>query len=122
MGAPSRTSRAHGWGFDAEAARAPTHKPLEIDEFRRAAIERFGAHTNHAISHTAMQRTDALPSEPIQPVPSRLPLSDQVARERLVPMVVVASRTSGVQLSLELVEGLPSCGSEALVGRQVADR
>jgi len=98
-------SRPDGRSVHRHPARAPHQVELEIDHLGRAVIIRLGADADETVAQAPLERAEALPFQPIERVPGRVRLRDDVARELPSPVGVVTLGAREVELALAPVEG-----------------
>src|SRR6266850_5404515 len=114
-------SRPDGRRLHRHPARAPHQVELEIDQLGRAVVIRLRADADETVAQAPLERAEALPFQPIERVPGRVRLRDDVARELPSPVGVVTLGAREVELALAPVEGGAAGVEERLRARVDGD-
>jgi len=98
---------AHGRtaGASIDIPRAPHEEQLEIHELGGAVFVRFGADPDETVAQPPLERAEPLPLQPVERVPGRVRLRNEVAREPPAPVVVMTLAAGQIELPLAPVEG-----------------
>src|SRR6266849_1277701 len=109
-----------GGRLERHPRRAPHQVELEIDELGRAVFIRFRADSDQTVAQPSLERAESLPLQPVDRVPRRVRLRDDVAREPPSPVVVVTLAAGQVELALAAMEDRAASIQERL--RALIDR
>src|SRR5712692_8278035 len=93
-----------GGRLERHPRRAPHQVELEIDELGRAVFIRFRADSDQTVAQPSLERAESLPLQPVDRVPRRVRLWDDVARKPPSPVVVVTLAAGQVELALAAME------------------
>ena len=77
---------------------------LQLHEVQRIVRERLGAHANHAVADTALERTHRLPLKPIFRIAVGMALRDDASAQALPCQIIVTLRAGEIELALSRVE------------------
>src|SRR6266508_3670436 len=91
-----------------------------MHELGGAVFIRLGANPDETVAQPPLERAEPLPLQPVERVPGRVPLRNDVAREPPSPVVVVTVAAGQIELALSPVEG-GATGSEVRL-RLLVDR